>query len=158
MHDSRDLELPKFMVELCAGEFDLAPDNRAVHRHPANDSRAAGLQGCRAARGSRTNFTAESIRRYVLENLHRKIRVDDLAGVACLSVSRFHDMFRTMTGTTPHQYLLGIRIEQALKLINGTALTVAEISDRTGFSSQAALTNVLKKHRGTTPSALRSMG
>ncbi|MBS3803172.1 MAG: helix-turn-helix domain-containing protein [Oleiphilaceae bacterium] len=146
------------LVQLCAGEFALAPSNAALHRHLSAGILhcMSGRLGYQAPRPGRTHFSPEAIRRYVMENLHRKISVEDLAGVACLSVSRFYDMFRTMTGTTPHQYLLGIRIEQALRLISGTTLTVAEISHRTGFSSQGALTNVLQKHRGTTPSALRS--
>ncbi|MDX1633416.1 MAG: AraC family transcriptional regulator [Marinobacter sp.] len=145
------------LVQLCAGEFSRAPENGAMHRHLA-----AGIMHCMSERlerepriPARHTFSPDSIRRYVLDNLHRKITVSDLAGVACLSVSRFHDMFRAMTGVTPHQFLLRIRLEQAMRLITGTSLTVAEISFRTGFSSQSALTNALRKHRGITPSALR---
>lgn len=146
------------LVHLSAGEFALAPENTAMHRHLA-----AGILHCMSerlvrapSRAAQSHFSPDTIRRYVLENLHRKITVGDLASVACLSVSRFHDIFRTMTGTTPHQYLLQIRLEQSVKLIIDTSLTIAEISHRAGFSSQAALTNALRKHRGTTPSALRS--
>ena len=69
--------------------------------------------------------------------------------------SRFHDLFRQSTGTTPHQFLLQTRLEQASKLLERTSLSVSEISHRTGFSSQSALANALKKYRGTTASALR---
>lgn len=146
------------LIHVTAVELAQAPDNTAMHRHLA-----AGILHCMSERLGRrpsgstsSHFSPESIRRYVMENLHRKITVRDLAGVACLSVSRFHDMFRSMTGTTPHQYLLQVRIEQSRKLITDTSLTVSEISYRTGFSSQAALTNALRKYCGTTPSALRS--
>lgn len=146
------------LVQLCAGEFSRAPDNDAMHRHLA-----AGILHCMSERLGRDpvrpvrhTFSPDTLRRYVLENLQRKITVNDLAGVACLSVSRFHDMFRSMTGVTPHQFLLQIRIEQAVKLITGTSLTLSEISYRTGFSSQGALTNALRKYRGITPSALRN--
>lgn len=145
------------LVQLCAGEFTRAPENDAMHRHLA-----AGILHCMSERLGceprpqlRQTFSPETIRRYVMENLQRKITVNELASVACLSVSRFHDMFRAMTGMTPHRFLLNIRLDQAVQLITGTTLTVAEISFRTGFSSQSALTNALRKHRGTIPSALR---
>ena len=98
----------------------------------------------------------DMVRRFLLENLHRDIGVRDMAAVSCLSASRFHDLFRQSTGTTPHQFLLQIRLDQASKLLERTSLSVSEISHRTGFSSQSALANALKKYRGTTASALRA--
>ncbi len=146
------------LVQLCAGEFSRAPDNQAMHRHLA-----AGILHCMSERidrtskgpASRTGLSPDTIRRYVMENLHKKITVQDLAGVACLSVSRFHESFRAITGITPHQFLLQTRLEQAIQLLSESGLTILEISFRTGFSSQGALTNALQKHWGTTPSALR---
>lgn len=145
------------LVQMCAGEFSRAPENNAMHRHLA-----AGIVHCMSERLERAprhkvrhTFSPDTIRRYLMANLQRRITVNELAGVACLSVSRFHELFRDMTGETPHQFLLNIRLEQAAHLITSTALTVAEISYRTGFSSQSALTNAFRKHRGITPSALR---
>lgn len=146
------------LVQFAAGEFDRAPGNDGMKRHLA-----ASILHCMAERLSDTRevvsnrhvISPEVIRRYVMENLHRKIRVEDLAGVACLSVSRFHEMFREVTGITPHQFLLQTRIDQAMQLLVSTSLSVSEVSYRTGFSSQSALTNALRKHKGTTPSKLR---
>ncbi|WP_152206950.1 AraC family transcriptional regulator [Marinobacter changyiensis] len=146
------------LVQLCAGEFSRAPDNEAMHRHLAT-----GILHCMSERidraskvpASRTGLSPDTVRRYIMENLHKKITVSDLARVACLSVSRFHETFRALTGITPHQFLLQTRLEKAIQLLWETSLTISEISFRTGFSSQSALTNALQKHRGTTPSALR---
>jgi AraC-like DNA-binding protein len=90
-----------------------------------------------------------------MDNLHRKVTVQDLASEACLSVSRFHDLFREMTGVTPHQFLLQIRLDQAVHLLVSTSLAISEVSYRTGFSSQSALTNALRKSKGVTPARLR---
>ncbi len=106
-------------------------------------------------RQNRHAISPDTIRRYIMENIQRKITVSDLAGVACLSVSRFHEMFRNVTGITPHQFLLQTRLDQAVQFLTMTSLSVSEISYRTGFSSQSALTNALRKHKGTTPSRLR---
>ncbi|WP_375176965.1 AraC family transcriptional regulator [Marinobacter mobilis] len=147
------------LVQFCAGEFDRCPDNEALRRHLS-----AAILHCLVDRvvdeapaitSSRTGLSPETIRRYVMENLHRKITVQDMANVACLSVSRFHEIFRTLTGVSPHQFLLQIRLDQAIQLLGGTQLSVSEISYRTGFSSQSALTNAMRKHRGTVPSNLR---
>ncbi|KAA1174888.1 helix-turn-helix transcriptional regulator [Marinobacter salinexigens] len=146
------------LVQFAAGEFDRAPDNDGLKRHLA-----ASILHCMAERmnhrrresGTRNTLSPDVVRRYVMENLHRKISVRDLAGVACLSVSRFHELFRDLTGLTPHQFLLQTRLDHAAELLVSTSLSVSEVSFRTGFSSQGALTNALKKHKGITPTKLR---
>ncbi len=147
------------LVQFAAGEFDRAPDNTALHQHLS-----ASILYCMADRISdrhqssvnRHSLSPETIRRYIMDNLHQKITVQDLAKVACLSVSRFHDVFREVSGVTPHQFLLQTRLDQAVSLLTSTPLSVSEISYRTGFSSQSALTNALKKYKGTTPTRLQS--
>jgi len=148
------------LIQFAAEEFRRAPDNEALKHHIG-----ASILHCMAERFgeerrsscSRHAINPEAIRRYILDNLNRKIRVEDLAGVACLSVSRFHESFRKATGVTPHQFLLQTRLDQAVSLLLSTSLPVLEVSYRTGFSSQSALTNALRKYRGTTPSRLRAL-
>ena len=81
--------------------------------------------------------------------------MEQLAEMACLSPSRFHEVFRQVMATSPYQFLLNTRLDQASQLIRTTRMSVAEVSSRTGFSSQSALTSALRKHRGVTPSGLR---
>ena len=146
------------LVQFVAGEFDRAPDNDSMKRHLAASilhCMAERLNDHRVVSANRNAIRPDTIRRYVMENLHRKISVQDLAGVACLSVSRFHEMFRDVTGVTPHQFLLQTRLDQATQLLVSSSLSVSEGSYRTGFSSQSALTNALRKYKGTTPTKLR---
>ena len=146
------------LVQFVAGEFDRSPDNQDMQRHMGASilhCMAERLNEGREVRQNRHAISPDTIRRYIMENIQRKISVSDLAGVACLSVSRFHEMFRDVTGITPHQFLLQTRLDQAVQFLTMTSFSVSEISYRTGFSSQSALTNALRKHKGTTPSRLR---
>jgi AraC-like DNA-binding protein len=146
------------LVQFAAGEFDRAPENEGVKYHLA-----ASILHCMAERlndGRRVitrhhGVNPDALRAYIMENLHRKVTVQDLAGEACLSVSRFHDLFRDITGVTPYQFLLQIRLDQAVQFLVSTSLSIADVSYRTGFSSQSALTNALRKHKGVTPAKLR---
>ena len=146
------------LVQFAAGEFDRSPGNEALHRHLAASilySMADRIVDGQGVRTNRNSVNPEAIRRYILKNLHRKMTVQDLAKEACLSVSRFHEVFREVAGITPHQFLLQIRLEQAVHLLTSSQFSVSEISYRTGFSSQSALTNALQKHKGITPSRLQ---
>jgi len=96
----------------------------------------------------------ELIDDYIRLHLHRKISVGQLAGLACLSLSQFHERFKRQNGVTPHQYLLEQRLLRARHYLEqGRAL--AQISERCGFSSQSALTNAFRKRFGDTPARYR---
>ncbi|WP_372996781.1 helix-turn-helix transcriptional regulator [Marinobacter sp.] len=146
------------LVQFAAAEFDRAPDHITLQQHLASS-----ILYCMADRitdgqpftSNRNSISPDAVRHFILRNLHKKITVEDMAGEACLSVSRFHEVFREAAGITPHQFLLQTRLDQAANLLATTTLTVSEISYRTGFSSQSALTNALRKYKGTTPSRLQ---
>ncbi|BES70989.1 AraC family transcriptional regulator [Marinobacter nanhaiticus D15-8W] len=147
------------LIHLCASELNQAPENRSLHEHFAT-----GIVHClsnrlseryRFSRRRPQTFDVAAIRRYIHAHLHQKITIRDLASEACLSVSRFHETFREMTGVSPHQYVIQVRLEQAVRLLTTTSLSVSEISYRSGFSSQSAFTNALRKHKGMTPAKMR---
>lgn len=59
--------------------------------------------------------------------------MDDLARVANLSPSQFLVGFRRSTGTTPHQYVIGRRVERAAGLLERGEKTPAEAAVEVGF-------------------------
>lgn len=87
--------------------------------------------------------------------LARPRGVAEMAAAAALSESAFHEAFRRATGRSPSAWLRDLRLEKAADLLRETALPIAEIALRTGFSDQAALTRAMKRETGRTPGALR---
>jgi AraC-like DNA-binding protein len=80
---------------------------------------------------------------------------DTMARYAGMSVSRLHALFREELDTSPHAWLLAQRIARACEWLASTALPIAEIALRAGFSEQSALTRALRKATGMTPAAYR---
>lgn len=105
-----------------------------------------------------TGLDLGPIEAYVHSRLGESISVADLAAVACLSPAHFHRVFRQSAGMTPHQYILEMRVGEARRLLAKTRLPVAQIADRCGFSSQSALTHVLRRRTGMTPGTVRRSG
>jgi AraC family transcriptional regulator len=94
-------------------------------------------------------------RELMAARLAEPVPLADLAEVAALSVSQFTRRFKAVTGETPHRFLMRMRVEQACRLLRGSALPVAEIAARCGFSHQEHLTRVMRARLGTTPAAYR---
>jgi AraC-like DNA-binding protein len=106
----------------------------------------------------RTALTPAELQRldaYILANLDHPISVAALAAQACVSSSHFHALFRESTGITPHQHVLSLRLREASRLLQETAMPVAEVASRCGFSSQSALSHAVRRYWGQTPRGLR---
>ncbi|AQZ95906.1 helix-turn-helix domain-containing protein [Halopseudomonas phragmitis] len=97
----------------------------------------------------------ERIERYVRERLDRPVSVAELAACACVSSSHFFALFKQVSGLTPHQFVLNVRLDEAGRLLRESSLPVAEIASRCGFSSQSAMTHAIRRHTGLTPRKLR---
>ncbi|MDN3680229.1 AraC family transcriptional regulator [Vibrio tapetis subsp. quintayensis] len=95
---------------------------------------------------------------YIEANLMKTFGLGDLASVAQLSEFHFARMFKTSFKCTPHQYVLGRRIELAKYLLLNSQLTLAELALTCGFSSQQHLSAQFKQRVGVTPSVFRKAG
>ncbi|MEW6022895.1 MAG: AraC family transcriptional regulator [Pseudomonadota bacterium] len=80
---------------------------------------------------------------------------ESMANAARMSVSRLHALFRQELDTSPHAWLLQQRIEAACRELAGSTRPIAEVALRAGFSDQSALNRALRRHRDTTPAAVR---
>ncbi len=84
-----------------------------------------------------------------------EISLASLAKEAGYSRGHFLKMFRTSMGMTPHTYLLKRRIDHARSLLKRREITIIDVAADCGFSSQAHLTQVFRKHVGVTPGDYR---
>ena len=87
---------------------------------------------------------------FMRENLHRSLKLEDLAAVCALSVSSFERKFKKNFGSSPGQYLKRLRLEKASEwLLRG--LSPAEAAERSGFCDQSHLTREFRATLGLTP-------
>ena len=94
------------------------------------------------------------------EHLADGISNAELARMAHMSESQFIRVFQQRKGTTPHRYLLGLRLSAAQYYLASSDLTLAQIAAQCGFTDASALTNSFRRAFGTTPReyALRMAG
>jgi AraC family transcriptional regulator len=95
---------------------------------------------------------------YLESNFVTNLSLAELAAKAQMSRSNFALTFRRVTGHTPHQYLLLVRLNHARKLLlqENSPLSLADIATASGFFDQAHLTQQFRRFFGTTPAAFRS--
>ena len=82
--------------------------------------------------------------------------MEQMAGVARLSVYHFARQFKHATGLPPHRYVILRRVERARELLQARAeLSLAEVAAEVGFSDQSQLTHHFKRLVGLTPGQFR---
>lgn len=111
----------------------------------------------RAADGKEENreHTIIGIVRYMQEHMTEEISLNTLAEQFHLSAQYISQLFKNEIGVNFLVYLTNIRMEQAKKLLLSTPLSIAEVSERSGYSDYRVFTKVFKKTEGVTPSQYR---
>lgn len=93
---------------------------------------------------------------WIDKNLHRSIKVTDLADVAGMSTRTFARHFVDRLGLTPAKALEGIRLERAQSLLATTKMSLSDIARRLGFGREERLRNAFERHLSITPSEWRA--
>jgi AraC family transcriptional regulator len=77
-----------------------------------------------------------------------------LAAEAGYSQSHFLRMFRAATGTTPHQYLLALKLEKVKELLATRKIPLIDIAAACGFSSHSHLSTTFRNRFGERQAAM----
>lgn len=88
---------------------------------------------------------------YIRENIGRRVNMDELAKVACMSKDHFIRMFKREVSHTPNAYVTEKKIERAELLLVTTLLSVKQIALSLGYDDMAYFNNVFKRHTKVSP-------
>jgi AraC family transcriptional regulator len=87
--------------------------------------------------------------------LNSQLTIADVAAECKLSASHFARSFRRSTGVAPHEFLSGLRVDEAKHLMLTTKLPLADIALICGFGDQSYFTRVFTRSVGASPGAWR---
>jgi AraC-like DNA-binding protein len=81
--------------------------------------------------------------------------LEELAELVYLSPSRFSAIFSRVVGISPLVYLIHIRLEHAVILLETTQMKIMEAALECGFRSLSNFNRLFKQHIGASPRTLR---
>ena len=93
---------------------------------------------------------------YMSAHLADALTLEVLAAQAGVSKFHFTRLFRMSTGTTPYEFLVGLRMEAARHFLTTTDLSVAIVAARCGFAGAAHFGSTFTKRFGFSPTAFRN--
>lgn len=92
---------------------------------------------------------------YVERNYQHEIRLTDLAVVADMTETSFSRFFTQHAGRSVSEYILGVRLGHAVRLLLNTSMDVAEICYQCGFNTISHFNRSFKQRKGCSPTQFR---
>jgi len=113
-----------------------------------------GPHGGEVAKLALPETQAERVARalhYLRDHYHEPLRVEQLADVAMMSASSFHQHFKAMTSMTPVQYQKQLRLLEARRLMVADNANVSEAAYQVGYESASQFSREYARSFGVAP-------
>ena len=112
---------------------------------PQGDALTAALRG--------NDTTARIVHSLLLirERYNARLSVPELAAVAGMSVPSYHADFKSLTGTTPIQYIKALRLHEARLMVARRQGSMTMIASEVGYASPAQFSRDFKRHFHRSP-------
>ena len=84
-------------------------------------------------------------------NFSQPMKVEDLAGLVHMSVSSFHEHFKSVTSMSPLHYQKVLRLQEARRLMLSTMMDAGAASQRVGYLSASQFSREYSRFFGSAP-------
>lgn len=98
------------------------------------------------------NTIAQTITNYFQENYMKKISVEEIARYTYLSTTYVTKIYKEMTGDTPINYLISLRMDKAKEILGEGHFSVQEVAKQVGYDDPYYFSKLFKKRYGCSPS------
>ena len=108
-------------------------------------------------RVAQMGFAESSVQRvakaifWLRTNFSQPMKVEDLAGLVHMSVSSFHEHFKSITSMSPLHYQKVLRLQEARRLMLSTVMDAGIASQRVGYLSASQFSREYSRFFGSAP-------
>lgn len=98
---------------------------------------------------------ADELIRHLQKNMHKTLKVEDFALLLGCSVTHLSYVFKNLTGYSPMDYFIHLKIQKACQYLTITDLLVKEIAYKLGYTDQYYFSRIFSKIMGISPNDYR---
>nr|WP_319269267.1 AraC family transcriptional regulator [uncultured Draconibacterium sp.] len=115
------------------------------------------IETYRAVKGHRGTNPVDQAIIFMQQNINKTIKISDISNHVKLSESHLTKIFRNKTGTSPMDYFINLKMQEAIRLLISQSLKIKEVAYRLGYSDQYYFTRIFTKHIGSSPGTFTKM-
>jgi AraC family transcriptional regulator, arabinose operon regulatory protein len=94
----------------------------------------------------------------MLEQLTKKMKLDEIATETGLSASHYSRLFQNRTGHSPIDYFNQLKIQRVCRLLDNSGWMIADVAREMGFDDQFYFSRVFRKVLVMSPGEYRKRG
>ncbi len=98
-----------------------------------------------------TDELSECITKYIRENLHKSISVDEICRHVGISKNTLHRNMRRCKGVSLGEYILSERLSLAKRLLLNTEEPISSVCEQVGYSDASYFCKIFKRNVGISP-------
>jgi AraC-like DNA-binding protein len=108
-------------------------------------------------RVAQMGFAESSVQRlanaisWLRDNFSQPIKIDELAEMVHMSVSSFHEHFKSLTSMSPLQYQKALRLQESRRLMLSQMMDAGTASQRVGYLSASQFSREYSRFFGSAP-------
>jgi AraC-like DNA-binding protein len=149
-----------YLVNLCEDMIETLILRKTACSHSVNQAFRELLLTLAREQAEREQPKDPAIARtlyWMHQNLDKPLSIEELVGMTKLSRTHFFNRFKSVTGKTPAEYFLELKLESAKMALRTTSLPIKTISASLHFYDEYYFSKLFKKRFGVSPSLFRKM-
>jgi AraC-like DNA-binding protein len=95
------------------------------------------------------------IQKYIEDNASMQITTEDIGKYMCLSSKQVRRIIKSSLGVTTKELIINIKMQKSKELLKNTKLSIKEIAEQLGFSSEYYFSQFFKRIESWSPSEFR---
>lgn len=97
----------------------------------------------------------EEVKFLLREAVQSPDKIENIVKKLPVGYSKLRKDFKRITGQSPNQYQLNLKLDKAKELLSGTNLSISEIAYQTGFESVFYFSKLFKTKNNISPKSFR---
>lgn len=157
--DVEELSKVEYLFDSIIEQLSVQPDNMWSCRARMSVIRifdyAANLYKEAFEINQESDTLIDCILTFIEFNLEKQFTIDDLSRWYNTNRTTLMTEFKHITGKTINEFVIDKRISVSKKILEFTNISIEELSEKCGFSSQSYFTRTFKKKTGLSPTQYR---
>jgi AraC-like DNA-binding protein len=105
----------------------------------------------RAAKGFKSGDPVDKSILFMQKNIERELKIKDISTHVKLSESHYSKLFRNKTGSSPLEYFINLKMQEAIRLLANQSLRIKEVAFKLGYNDPCYFSRIFSKQIGVNP-------